>query len=182
MDAKTNLKARLPSRHVTEGPDRAPAAATAFVLPGEPCRLAAARMRDPCAKTFDLTFDLAFDLAFELTFELSGVAAVFKRTSSVPDLKPAGRDVAKDLVEGRFKKPKHSGPAPCFDAEEACLRAVTTRKYREGDVWVMGDAGPNCGPATTTLAKDLFGHGEVAIRRACAHAGGAAEVRSYADI
>ncbi len=24
MDAKTNLKARLPSRHVTEGPERAP--------------------------------------------------------------------------------------------------------------------------------------------------------------
>src|SRR5215471_4305823 len=24
MDAKTNIKARLPSRHVTEGPDRAP--------------------------------------------------------------------------------------------------------------------------------------------------------------
>ncbi|MDB5567736.1 MAG: ilvD, partial [Tardiphaga sp.] len=24
MDAKTNLKSHLPSRHVTEGPDRAP--------------------------------------------------------------------------------------------------------------------------------------------------------------
>ena len=24
MDAKTNLKAKLPSRHVTEGPERAP--------------------------------------------------------------------------------------------------------------------------------------------------------------
>jgi len=24
MDAKTNIKARLPSRHVTEGPERAP--------------------------------------------------------------------------------------------------------------------------------------------------------------
>jgi hypothetical protein len=168
MDAKINLKARPPSRHVTEGPERAPAAPAAFDPPGEPCRPAAERLRDPCA----------------VAFELAGVAAVFKRTSSVPDLKPAGRDVAKDLFEARFKKPKFSGPAHCFDAEEACLEAVTTRKYREGDVSVMCDAGPKCGPATAEFATDLFRHSEVAIRRAggITHAGGAVEVRSYADI
>src|ERR1043165_2273438 len=63
MDAKTNIKARLPSRHVTEGP--APAAhfpAVALVGP-------------------------------------FGAAEVFKRTPYVPDLKPAGRHVAKDMFE-----------------------------------------------------------------------------------
>jgi hypothetical protein len=168
MDAETNLKARLPSRQVTEGPERAPAALTASDRP-EASRVTAAK----------LTPDRS-----AIALELSGVAAVFKRTSSVPDLKPAGRDVAKDLFEARLKKPKLSGPAHCFDAEEACLEAVTTRKYREGDMSVMCDAGPKCGPATAALAKDLFRHSEVTIRRAGAviHAGGAAEVRSYADI
>jgi hypothetical protein len=144
MDAKTNMKARLPSRHVTDGPGRAPAAPTAF--------------------------------------ELSGAAAVFKRTPSVPDLKPAGRYVAKDLFEAEVKKPKLSGPAHCIDSEEACF--VTTRKYREGDGSVILDAGRKCGSAATALAKDHFKHSEVTFRRAGAvtRPGGAAEVRSYADI
>jgi hypothetical protein len=144
MDAKTKLKARLPGRHVTDGPGRAPAAPTAF---------------DP-----------------------SGAAAVFKRTSSVPDLKPAGRYVAKDLFEAEVNKPKLSGPAHGLNAEEACF--VTTRKYREGDGSVIRVAGRKCGSAATARAKDLFRHSQVTIRRAGAvtHPGGASEVRSYADI
>jgi hypothetical protein len=164
MDAETNPKARLPSRQATEGPERAPAALTALDRP-EASRVTAAK----------LTPDRS-----AIALALSGVAAVFKRTSSVADLKPAGRDVAKDLFEAQVKKPKLSGTAHSLDAKEACF--VTTRKYREGDAWVMCDAGPRCGPATTTLAMDLFRHSEVAIRRAGAHAGGAAEVRFHADI
>jgi hypothetical protein len=171
MDAKTNMKARLPSRHMTKGPERAPAAPTAFDLPAAPCMPAAERMCDPCA----------------VAFELSGGAAVFKRTPSVLDLKPAGRYVAKDLFEADVKKPKLSGPSHCLDAEEACFEEacfVTTRKYREGDGSVIRDAGRKCGSAATALAKDLFKHSQVTIRRAGAvtHPGGTAEVRSYADI
>src|SRR5258705_13046119 len=146
-----------------------------------------------------------------IAFDLFEVAAVFKRTPYIADLKPGGRYVAKDLFEAggvpllmktlldhgflhgecmtvtgrsiadnlkRVKwnkdqdvvrpadKPlsvtggvvglkgnlapdgaivkvagmselKFSGPARCYDGEEACFEAVRKRKYREGDVLVI---------------------------------------------
>jgi dihydroxy-acid dehydratase len=171
-----------------------------------------------------------------IKFDLFDVAAVFKRTPYVADLKPGGRYVAKDLFEAggvpllmktlldhgfmhgdcitvtgrtmaenlkRVKwnkeqdvirpanKPlqptggvvglkgnlapegaivkvagleslKFSGPARCFDGEEACFKAVKTRKYREGDVLVIRYEGPKGGPGmremlATTAA--LYGQG-----------------------
>ncbi len=55
-----------------------------------------------------------------------------------------------------------SGPARCFDGEEACFEAVKTRKYREGDVLVIRYEGPKGGPGmremlATTAA--LYGQG-----------------------
>src|SRR5712675_1908388 len=55
-----------------------------------------------------------------------------------------------------------SGPARCFDGEEACFEAVKTRKYKEGDVLVIRYEGPKGGPGmremlTTTAA--LYGQG-----------------------
>jgi dihydroxy-acid dehydratase len=57
---------------------------------------------------------------------------------------------------------KFSGPARCFDGEEACFEAVKTRKYREGDVLVIRYEGPKGGPGmremlATTAA--LYGQG-----------------------
>jgi dihydroxy-acid dehydratase len=57
---------------------------------------------------------------------------------------------------------KFSGPARCFDGEEACFAAVKTRQYREGDVLVIRYEGPKGGPGmremlTTTAA--LYGQG-----------------------
>jgi dihydroxy-acid dehydratase len=57
---------------------------------------------------------------------------------------------------------KFSGPARCFDGEEACFQAVTKRKYREGDVLVIRYEGPKGGPGmremlATTAA--LYGQG-----------------------
>jgi len=57
---------------------------------------------------------------------------------------------------------KFSGPARCFDGEEACFEAVTKRKYREGDVLVIRYEGPKGGPGmremlATTAA--LYGQG-----------------------
>jgi dihydroxy-acid dehydratase len=171
-----------------------------------------------------------------IKFDLFDVAAVFKRTPYVADLKPGGRYVAKDLFEAggvpllmktlldhgfmhgdcitvtgrtlaenlkRVKwnkdqdvvRPankalqptggvvglkgnlapegaivkvagmeilKFSGPARCFDGEEACFEAVKTRKYREGDVLVIRYEGPKGGPGmremlATTAA--LYGQG-----------------------
>ncbi len=55
-----------------------------------------------------------------------------------------------------------SGPARCFDGEEACFEAVKERKYREGDVLVIRYEGPKGGPGmremlSTTAA--LYGQG-----------------------
>ena len=57
---------------------------------------------------------------------------------------------------------KFSGPARCFDGEEACFEAVKMRKYKEGDVLVIRYEGPKGGPGmremlATTAA--LYGQG-----------------------
>ena len=171
-----------------------------------------------------------------IKFDLFDVAAVFKRTPYIADLKPAGRYVAKDLFEaggvpllmktlldhgflhgecmtvtGRtmaenlrrvewnkdqdvvrpadrpllatggvvglkgnlapegaivkvagMENLRFSGPARCFDGEEACFEAVKTRNYKEGDVLVIRYEGPKGGPGmremlATTAA--LYGQG-----------------------
>ncbi len=61
-----------------------------------------------------------------------------------------------------LKSLKFTGPARCFDGEEACFDAVTHRKYKEGDVLVIRYEGPRGGPGmremlSTTAA--LYGQG-----------------------
>ncbi len=58
---------------------------------------------------------------------------------------------------------KFSGPARCFDGEEACFEAVKARKYKAGDVFVIRYEGPRGGPGmremlATTAA--LYGQGQ----------------------
>src|SRR5215471_11448654 len=62
-----------------------------------------------------------------------------------------------------MKALKFSGPARCFDGEEACFDAVKNRKYKQGDVLVIRYEGPRGGPGmremlSTTAA--LYGQGE----------------------
>jgi dihydroxy-acid dehydratase len=57
---------------------------------------------------------------------------------------------------------KFTGPARCFDGEEACFEAVKTKQYKEGDVFVIRYEGPKGGPGmremlSTTAA--LYGQG-----------------------
>jgi dihydroxy-acid dehydratase len=57
---------------------------------------------------------------------------------------------------------RFSGPARCFDGEEACFEAVKNKKYREGEVLVIRYEGPRGGPGmremlATTAA--LYGQG-----------------------
>src|SRR5579862_829123 len=171
-----------------------------------------------------------------IKFDLFDVAAIFKKTPYIADLKPGGRYVAKDMFEaggvpllmktlldngflhgdcitvtGRTMaenlkavkwnpdqdviypadKPllptggvvglkgnlapegaivkvagmaglRFTGPARCFDGEEACFEAVKNRTYREGDVLVIRYEGPKGGPGmremlSTTAA--LYGQG-----------------------
>ena len=74
------------------------------------------------------------------------------------NLAPAGAIVkVAGMADVRF-----SGPARCFDGEEACFDAVKNKKYREGDVLVIRYEGPKGGPGmremlATTAA--LYGQG-----------------------
>ncbi|HEX2655632.1 MAG TPA: dihydroxy-acid dehydratase [Xanthobacteraceae bacterium] len=57
---------------------------------------------------------------------------------------------------------KFTGPARCFDGEEACFDAVKNKRYKEGDVLVIRYEGPRGGPGmremlSTTAA--LYGQG-----------------------
>src|SRR2546426_3241716 len=57
---------------------------------------------------------------------------------------------------------KFTGPARCFDGEEACFEAVRKKTYKEGDVLVIRYEGPKGGPGmremlATTAA--LYGQG-----------------------
>ena len=61
-----------------------------------------------------------------------------------------------------LKRHQFSGPARCFDSEEACFAAVTAREYEEGEVIVIRYEGPRGGPGmremlSTTAA--LYGQG-----------------------
>src|SRR5262249_39045823 len=50
-----------------------------------------------------------------------------------------------------MKMLKFSGPARCFDGEEACFDAVKHRTYKEGDVLVIRYEGPRGGPGMRQL-------------------------------
>jgi dihydroxy-acid dehydratase len=61
-----------------------------------------------------------------------------------------------------MENPRFSGPARCFDGEEACFDAVKNRTYKQGDVLVIRYEGPKGGPGmremlATTAA--LYGQG-----------------------
>ncbi len=171
-----------------------------------------------------------------LKFDLFDIAAIFKRTPYIADLKPGGRYVAKDMFEAGgipllmktlldhgylhgdcltvtgatlaenmgkvnwnpdqdvvrpadnpitrtggvvglkgnlapegaivkvagMKNLKFTGPARCFDSEEACFEAVKKRQFKEGEVLVIRYEGPRGGPGmremlATTAA--LYGQG-----------------------
>ena len=171
-----------------------------------------------------------------IDFDLFDVAAIFKRTPYIADLKPGGKYVAKDVfdiggipqimkalldggllhedcltVSGKtikqnlegvkfnenqkvvfpvskaltptggvvglkgslapeggivkvagMKKLQFRGPARVFDCEEDCFRAVESRQYKDGDVFIIRYEGPKGGPGmremlSTTAA--LYGQG-----------------------
>ena len=77
-----------------------------------------------------------------------------------------------------MKRLKFSGPARCFDGEEACFDAVKNRKYKDGEVLVIRYEGPRGGPGmremlSTTAAlvwpgrrrKSRADHGRAFLRR-----------------
>jgi len=57
---------------------------------------------------------------------------------------------------------KFTGPARCFDGEEACFEAVKNRNYQEGEVLVIRYEGPKGGPGMREMlatTATLYGQG-----------------------
>ena len=93
MDAKTNIKARLPSRHATEGPDRALHRSMLAVAGGH---AAVTRSDQDPGEHQQVACPVNVG---GTAFDRFAVAEVFKRTPYIADLKRRGRDVAKDLFD-----------------------------------------------------------------------------------
>jgi dihydroxyacid dehydratase/phosphogluconate dehydratase len=79
MDVRTNIEKRLPSRHLTAGPECAPRGSH---------RSADAALHRP-----------AIVGECGIKFDLMGETEIFKKTPCVADSKPGSRDVAKDEFE-----------------------------------------------------------------------------------
>src|SRR6516164_4006207 len=61
-----------------------------------------------------------------------------------------------------MERDQFSGPARCFDSEEACFDAVKNRQYEEGDVLVIRYEGPKGGPGMREMLSTtatLYGQG-----------------------
>jgi dihydroxyacid dehydratase/phosphogluconate dehydratase len=104
MEAKTNFKSRLPSRHVTEGPARM----WSSLLPREVLADSSERKALENGGAVVAASGCSSNVALHRTavahecgiaFDLFDRAEVFKRTPYIADLKPAGRFVAKDLFD-----------------------------------------------------------------------------------
>ena len=131
MDARPNIKSRLPSRRVTTGPGRA--------LHGSPNGVTG------------LTTGPAY-------LRVAGRAEIFKKTRCIPDSKSAGRDVAKDMVDGGCQLP---------NAELAERRnnfKPRLMRHRSGAIWKF----------TQQVGA--------AVNGAVILGGGAREKQCYADI
>jgi dihydroxy-acid dehydratase len=86
----------------------------------------------------------------------------FTRTGGVVGLRGNLAPEGAIVKVAGMSKLKFSGPARCFDSEEACFEAVTRRDYKEGEVLVIRYEGPRGGPGmremlATTAA--IYGQG-----------------------
>lgn len=86
----------------------------------------------------------------------------FTKTGGVVGLKGNLAPEGAIVKVAGMSKLKFSGPARCFDSEEACFEAVTKRQYKEGEVLVIRYEGPRGGPGmremlATTAA--IYGQG-----------------------
>jgi dihydroxy-acid dehydratase len=128
MDARTNIKKRLPSRHVTAGPERAPHRCYLYAMGlttqqiHQPFVGVASCRNEAAPRPRGIVTRKALENAAAVVaasggstnaalhlpavadecgikFDLFDVVEIFKKTPYVADLKPGGRDVAKDMFE-----------------------------------------------------------------------------------
>ena len=177
MDAKLNLQAKLPSRHVTDGRDR-PAEITKRTW----CIADLKSTGRYVAK--DLLEGGGVPVLMRTLLDHGTgrvVAENLKRVKRNKDqsvVHPADKplSVTSGVVGLKGNHAPHGatakvagladlqfiGSARCFDGEEACFEAVKKKKYKEGDVLVIRYEGPKGGPGmremlATTAA--LYGQG-----------------------
>jgi len=173
MDAKLNLEAKLPGRHLTEGRDRPPQRG----IPLDLCDLGEIFKRTP--RIADL--QPAGRYVAKDMFEAGGVPLLMrtlldhgtgrvvaenlkrvKRNKDQSVVHPADKPLsaASGVVGLKGNLAPHgatakvagladlqfTGSARCFGGEEACFAAVKNKTYREGEVLVIRYEGPQGGP------------------------------------
>ena len=200
MDAKLNLEAKLPGRHLTEGRDRPPQRG----IPLDLCDLGEIFKRTP--RIADL--QPAGRYVAKDMFEAGGVPLVMrtlldhgtgrvvaenlkrvKRNKDQSVVHPADKplSVTSGVVGLKGNLAPHGatakvagladlqfiGSARCFDGEEACFAAVKNKKYREGEVLVIHYEGPQGGPGMREmLATTVALYGQSTGRKVALVTGG----------
>ena len=175
MDAKVNLQAKLPSRHVTEGRERPPE-----IVKMTPCiadlkpagRYLAKDMLEAGGVLLLMRTLLDHGTGRTVIENLERV----KRNKDQSVVHPADKPLSATSGVSGFKGSlapdgattkvagladlQFTGSARCFGGEEACFAAVKNKTYREGEVLVIRYEGPQGGPGmremlATTVA--LYG-------------------------
>lgn len=188
MDARTNIKARLPGRHVTEGPERASHSEQVIGLLDLQARGIVIRWSLENAAASSGSTNAALHLpaiAYECRIKLDrrDVTQIFKKTPYIADLKPSGRYVAKDMFEAEAVPLLMKTLLDQGDLHGDCM-TVTGRTIAENmasvkenphqDVMRAADKPITVTYAVVGLQRDLA--------RAATHPGGAEEKQCYADI
>ena len=154
MDARTTSKTKLPSRHVTERPERAPHGSYDYAM-----GLTQGQIHQPFVGVATCWNEAA---PCNIS-DLFDVAEVFKRTPYVADLKPGGRSVAKDLFE--------AGGVPLL------MKTLLDHGHLHGDCMTVTGR-----TIADNLKRKYAQQVGSALAGAVTHPGGGAEKECHADI
>jgi dihydroxy-acid dehydratase len=184
MDAKLNLQAMLPSRHVSEGRERPPE-----IVKRTPCIADLQPAGRYLAKDMLEAGDVPLLMRTLLDHGTGRIVAEnlkrVKRNKDQSVVHPADKPLSassgvsgsKGSLTPRGATAKvagladlqFTGSARCFGGEEACFAAVKNKTYREGEVLVIHYEGPHGGPgmremlATTAALSGQGMRGKVAL-------------------
>ena len=128
----------------------------------------AALLRHGAIRGDTLTLDgRTLEVALETSAAPDGVVvrAADHALSSTGGVRVLKGNLAPDgalLKVAGLKSLRLTGPARIFENEEACMRAVSQRAYREGDVLVIRNEGPKGGPGMRemlSVTAAIYGQG-----------------------
>jgi dihydroxyacid dehydratase/phosphogluconate dehydratase len=174
MNAKTNIKKRLPNRHVTDGRERAPHRSYLYAM--GPTSQNAAVVVAASGGSTNAALHLPA-IAPECRFDLFDETKIFKKTPYVADLKPGGPHVAKDV----FK----IGGLPRLVKALLGYAVVGTLNVKLTDPELVEPKTKWKPRATNHRSGALWKYAQQvgpAVDGAVTHPGGAHEKQCYADI